>query len=100
VGIPFNIASYSLLTHILAREVGLGVGDFVHTIGDAHIYHNHFDQVKEQLTRTEFPLPKLKIDDSFDLQDRLNNGFRIDDCNLFKLENYVYHPTIKMDMAV
>lgn len=100
LGIPFNIASYSLLTHILAREVGLEVGDFVHTIGDAHIYHNHIDQVKEQLTRVEFPLPKLKIDDSFDLQDRLKNGFRLEDCNLFTLENYQYHPTIKMAMAV
>ena len=100
LGIPFNIASYSLLTHILAREVGLEVGDFVHTIGDAHIYYNHIDQIKEQLTRTEFPLPKLKIDDSFDLHDRLKNGFRLDDCNLFTLENYQYYPTIKMDMAV
>lgn len=100
LGIPFNIASYSLLTHILAREVGLEVGDFVHTIGDAHIYNNHIDQVKEQLTRSEFPLPKLKIDDSFDLHDRLKNGFRLEDCNLFTLENYQYHPTIKMDMAV
>lgn len=100
LGIPFNIASYSLLTHILAREVGLEVGDFVHTIGDAHIYHNHIDQVKEQLTRVEFPLPKLKIDDSFDLQDRLKNGFRLEDCNLFTLENYQYRPTIKMAMAV
>jgi thymidylate synthase len=100
LGIPFNIASYSLLTHILAREVGLEVGDFVHTIGDAHVYHNHIDQVKEQLARVEFPLPKLKIDDSFDLQDRLKNGFRLEDCNLFTLENYQYHPTIKMTMAV
>ena len=100
LGIPFNIASYSLLTHILAREVGLEVGDFVHTIGDAHIYHNHIDQVKEQLTRKEYPLPVLKIDESFDLSDRLENGFRLGDCDLFTLENYQYHPTIKMDMAV
>lgn len=100
LGIPFNIASYSLLTHILAREVGIEVGTFVHNIGDAHIYNNHVDQVKEQLTRKEYPLPSLRIDESFDLGDRLKNGFRLDDCRLFTLENYQYHPTIKMDMAV
>ena len=100
LGIPFNIASYSLLTHILAREVGLEVGDFVHTIGDDHIYHNHIDQVKEQLSRDEYPLPKLKIDDDFNLMDRLMNGFKLDDVYKFKLEDYIYHPTIKMDMAV
>ena len=100
LGIPFNIASYALLTHIIARECNLDVGDYIHTIGDAHIYSNHFDQVKEQLLRDEYPLPKLKIDDDFNLMDRLTNGFRLDDVYKFKLDNYNYHPTIKMDMAV
>jgi thymidylate synthase len=100
LGIPFNIASYSLLTHILAREVGLEVGEYVHTIGDAHIYSNHFNQVKEQLSRTEYPLPTLEIDTSFDLADRLKSGFRLDDATCFKLTNYQSHDTIKAYMAV
>lgn len=100
LGIPFNIASYSLLTHILAREVGLEVGEYVHTIGDAHIYNNHFDQVREQLSRTEYPLPKLEISDDFDLADRLKDGFKLDDVYRFKLTNYQSHDTIKATMAV
>lgn len=100
LGIPFNVASYSLLTHILAKECNLEVGDFVHNIGDVHIYNNHIDQVKEQLSREEYPLPTLKIDDDFDLSDRLANGFKLDDVKKFKLENYVCHPNIKMDMAI
>jgi thymidylate synthase len=100
LGVPFNIASYALLTHILAREVGLEVGDFVHSIGDAHIYSNHFDQVREQLSREEYPLPTLMIDDSFDLNDRLNNRFRLEDTSYFKLEGYQSHDTIKAPMAV
>lgn len=100
LGVPFNIASYSLLTHILAREVGLEVGDYVHTIGDAHIYSNHFDQVKEQLSRDEYPLPGLEISPDFDLADRLRNGFRLTDATCFKLTNYQSHDTIKAHMAV
>ena len=100
LGIPFNIASYSLLTHILARECNLEVGNFVHTIGDAHIYLNHFDQVREQLSRDEYPLPGLEIDNEFDLADRLKNGFRLNDVNGFKLTNYQSHDTIKATMAV
>ncbi len=100
LGIPFNIASYSLLTHILARECNLQVGNFIHTIGDAHIYNNHFAQVYEQLSREEYPLPTLAISDEFDLSDRLKNGFRIDDAKHFTLTNYQSHDTIKADMAV
>lgn len=100
LGSPFNIASYSLLTHILARETNLSVGDFIYTIGDAHIYHNHFDQVKEQLSRTEYPLPELIIDDGFDLQECLDGNTPLNSVDKFQLLNYNSHPTIKADMAV
>jgi thymidylate synthase len=100
LGVPFNIASYALLTHILAREVGLEVGDYVHTIGDAHIYSNHFEQVREQLSREEYQLPSLEISDEFNLSDRLKNGFNLNDVDCFKLTNYQSHDTIKAIMAV
>jgi thymidylate synthase len=61
LGVPFNIASYALLTHILAKLTGLGVGEYVHTFGDAHIYDNHFEAVDEQLKREPYPLPQLEI---------------------------------------
>lgn len=100
LGVPFNIASYALLTHILARELGLEVGDYVHTIGDAHIYNNHFDQANEILNREIFPLPILEIDKSFDLLSGLDRGFGIDDAKLFKLNNYNHHETITAPMAI
>ena len=61
LGVPFNIASYALLTHMIAQVCGLDTGDFVHTLGDAHLYYNHFEQAREQLAREPLPLPHLKL---------------------------------------
>ena len=93
LGVPFNIASYSLLTHIVAQVCGLGVGEFVHTLGDAHIYSDHVEQVKEQLSREPLPLPTLWINP--DVQDI--DKFTMED---FRLDGYNYHPPIKANMAV
>ena len=93
LGVPFNIASYSLLLHMVAQATGLQSGDFVHTLGDAHIYHNHFEQVKEQLARKPFPLPKLWLNPEVKNID----DFKMKD---IKLENYESHPAIKAPMAV
>lgn len=97
LGVPFNIASYSLLTHMLADHVGLEVGQFVHSIGDFHIYKNHLDAVNEQLNRTPRGLPTLDIPDieSFNV-DYISNL----DLNDFKLKNYDPLPTIKAKMAI
>lgn len=93
LGVPFNIASYALLTMMLAQVCDLEVGDFVHTFGDAHLYHNHFDQAKEQLSRPPFELPTMKINP--DVKDLF--GFSFED---FTLEDYEAHPNIKAPIAV
>jgi thymidylate synthase len=93
LGVPFNIASYALLVMMVAQVCGLGLGEFVHTLGDAHIYSNHIDQVNLQLTRDFKPLPKMKINPSvkniFD--------FKFED---FSLLEYDPHPHIKGEVAV
>lgn len=93
LGVPFNIASYALLVMMVAQVTGLKPGEFVHTIGDAHIYHNHFDQVKLQLSREPFPLPTMKINP--EVSDIFS--FKYED---FVLENYQHHEAIKAPIAV
>jgi thymidylate synthase len=93
LGVPFNIASYALLTLMVAQVTGLKPGDFIHTLGDAHIYLNHIDQVKLQLTRDPYKLPKMVINPEID--DILT--FRYDD---FTLSDYISHPHIKGDISV
>jgi thymidylate synthase len=93
LGVPFNIASYALITHMVAQVCGLGVGDFVHTFGDAHIYSNHVNQVKEQLSREFYDIPTIKLNSKitsiFD--------FTYED---IEIENYKCHPSIKAPVAV
>ncbi len=93
IGVPFNIASYSLLTLMIARVTGLNPGEFVHVLGDAHIYLNHIEQVKLQMTRKPYPLPEMKINP--EVNDIFK--FRYED---FTLEGYVAHPHIKGDISV
>ena len=93
LGVPFNIASYALLTMMIARECNLELGDFVHTLGDAHIYSNHMDQVKLQLTREPMALPTMKLNpDKTKVFDFEPSDFEVVD--------YEAHPHIKGEIAV
>jgi thymidylate synthase len=93
LGVPFNIASYALLTLMVAQVTGLKAGEFIHTLGDAHIYRNHIEQAKLQLTRVPYPMPHMIINPA--VNDILN--FRYED---FTLVDYVAHPGIKGEISV
>ena len=93
LGVPFNIASYALLLQMMAQVTELKAGDFIHTLGDAHLYLNHIEQAKLQLTREPYALPKMKINP--DVKDIF--GFKFED---FSLEDYTAHPHIKAEVSV
>jgi dihydrofolate reductase/thymidylate synthase len=93
LGVPFNIASYALLTRLLAQAAGLSAGELVHTLGDAHVYSNHVEPLREQLTRTPRAFPTLRINPAKTDID----SFTFDD---FELSGYEPHPKIEMKMAV
>ena len=93
LGVPFNIASYALLTHMVAQVTGLEVGDFVHTLGDAHLYSNHLDQAREQLTREPRALPELRLDPACTSIDAFEMGS-------IEVVGYDPHPAIRAPIAV
>lgn len=93
LGVPFNIASYALLTMMVAQVCGYEPGEFVHTLGDTHIYHNHFEQVREQLSHTPYPLPQMKINPNV----KDINDFKYED---FELVGYQSYDTIRAQVAV
>lgn len=93
LGVPFNIASYALLVHMVAQVCGLGVGEFIHTLGDAHLYLNHIEQAKLQLTRSPMPLPKLVLNPEV----RTIDDFKFEDIQIIGYES---HPTIKAEISV
>jgi thymidylate synthase len=93
LGVPFNIASYALLTMMAAQVCDLQAGEFVHTFGDVHLYRNHVEQAREQLGRSPYPLPQMKINP--EVKDIF--GFRFED---FELVNYQAHPHIKAEVSV
>lgn len=93
LGVPFNIASYALLTMMIAQVCGYELGEFIHTLGDTHIYHNHFDQVREQLSHTPYELPKMRINP--EVKDI--NDFKYED---FELVDYKSYEAIKGQVAV
>ncbi len=93
LGVPFNIASYALLTHLVAQVTGVTVGEFIHTFGDAHIYENHVDQVREQLRREPLPLPRLELDPVIASLDDVR-------AEQVRLVNYRSHPALHGEVAV
>ncbi|HEV3413729.1 MAG TPA: thymidylate synthase [Puia sp.] len=93
LGVPFNVGSYALLTMMMAQVCGLQPGEFVHTFGDVHLYSNHVEQARLQLSRRPYPLPAMKLNPA--VKDIF--GFRYED---FNLENYQFHPAIKASVAV